>query len=625
MKKTFWAVAAFILFVACGTGPKAEVIENCFTPLQTVREDGVLGERINLWRNHRLGYIRESGYLIDGFEHRPGTHAWQGEHLGKWLHAATMAYLETKDESLRKSMDELVERLLNTQLEDGYLGTYAEGERFTDIPETVDPRDITDDVEPEEKNRIQAEWNRVRGGWDTWTFRYNLYGLLFHERYFPDRKVVEACRKMGDLLIDVYGEGKHDLTKYGTRRGLSATTLLESIVMLYERTGERKYLDFAEHIVAMSERNPRLRLMGTLLNGGSVVWPGEGKGYQLMSNLLGYLRLYRSTGKEDYLTTVLNAWEDIRANHLLTTGGPWSRKTAYNGNNECFAHRDAFNPREIVVEGCCDATWIQMNIHLFELTGDAKYYGEAERTLINSVYAHQNLNGISWCYYIRPNEPRPPYTDKFHCCGSSEPRGLEMYSRNLVGVIGDHLTINSFGSSTVELSSRFGSGSIRIASDFPMESSARMTLNTEKTGSFVMEFRLPANTRLLGVKVNGEEIRTVRNARGYHEIRRKWENGDAVDVEFENELKYTLEKGENGRTWIAFTYGPMALARKIQDFPTVEPLKGLDIEHLDVDQVLERLPGKEIRFRIRGSDSVLIPYLLTSSGAEGGPYTYFEI
>jgi uncharacterized protein len=85
--------------------------------LKTVDEGGLLGERVDLWRNNRLWFIcKESGYLIDGFEERPGVHPWQGEHIGKWLHAATLAYNVTGDEKIKKNLDEMVERLLATQL-----------------------------------------------------------------------------------------------------------------------------------------------------------------------------------------------------------------------------------------------------------------------------------------------------------------------------------------------------------------------------------------------------------------------------------------------------------------------------------------------------------------------------
>ena len=203
------------------------VIENKWIPLRTIDENGLLGERVDAWRNHRLWYIAESGYLIDGFENRPGVHPWQGEHLGKWLHAASLTYLVTRDEKIKEEMESLVERLLAVQESNGYLGTYADDNTFIAVPEVIDPRDLADDTYTEEEKEVAMNsWRKARGGWDTWTHRYNLYGLLTYEKYFPDERIVEACREMGDLLIEVYGEGKNDLTKYGTRR-ISTTTLLD--------------------------------------------------------------------------------------------------------------------------------------------------------------------------------------------------------------------------------------------------------------------------------------------------------------------------------------------------------------------------------------------------------------
>jgi DUF1680 family protein len=126
--------------------------------------------------------------------------------------------------------------------------------------------------------------------------------------------------------------------------------------MLYERTRGKKYLDFAEHIVAMSENNPKLRLMAAMLDGESVVYSGDGKAYQLMANLLGYLGLYRNTGDERYLKTVQNGWETIKTHHLDVTGGPWSRHMPYNGNRECFALPRDFDPAAAYVETCSTTT-----------------------------------------------------------------------------------------------------------------------------------------------------------------------------------------------------------------------------------------------------------------------------
>ena len=124
-------------------------------------------------------------------------------------------------------------RLLATQLSDGYMGTYGESYTFMALPENDIKAELADDIQPNTKKvNSQASDKAPGGGWDTWTIRYNIYGLLTYEEYFPNEEIVEACKKMGDLLIAIYGDGEYDLSKYGTRQGISSTTLLESIVML---------------------------------------------------------------------------------------------------------------------------------------------------------------------------------------------------------------------------------------------------------------------------------------------------------------------------------------------------------------------------------------------------------
>jgi len=602
--KILWlpVVIIIVLFSRCQLNVSEQdydIINNQWQQLKTIKDGGLLGERADLWRNQRLWNIAESGYLIDGFENRPGVHPWQGEHIGKWLHAATLAFNVTGDEKLKQKLDEMVGRLLATQLENGYMGTYDKDNTFMALPEG--------------------------GGWDIWTHRYNLYGLLTYEKYFPNKKVVEACKKMGDLLIRYFGKGKYDLTKYGTRQGISSTTILESVVMLYERTLDTKYLDFAEYIVHVSENNPKLRLMGAMLEKESVVYPGDGKGYQLMANLLGYLRLYRCTGKEKYLKTVLNGWEKIHTNHLLVTGGPWSRHMPYNGNKECFAHIDAFHPEKVVVEGCCDATWIQLNIHLFEFTGEAKYFNEAEITLFNDLYGHQYTDGIEWCYYTAPNEKTPKYVPGYHCCGSSQPRVLEMYSSHLAGVINNKLSINTLNPSTIALTSQFSGGRIKIEGGYPLKQSAKIHFELQKSKSFIMEFRLPANTIAKAVYVNDEEVLPLENSRGFMEIKRKWKNGDMVSIDISYALKAHVQNGEEGKKWIAFTYGPFALAQQISKVPDNEPFKNFTQDELkQVLKSFSRQSGAKIAFTIEGMDITFIPYYQTDS-KHSGPRTYFEI
>ena len=624
-----------IVFISIVSGQNnaIKIIPNKWEGYKTLDESGLHGYRVNLWRYNRLKFMLNTPFMIEGFERRPGSHSWQGEHIGKWIHATTLAlnaqpglnsvYEYDKDFpwDIKDKLDDMVSRLIATQLENGYMGTYTEENRFIKMLE-----------------------NEKMGGWDVWTHRYNLYGLLTYDKYYPNEKVVSVCRKMGDLLIEVFGEGKADITKIGTRQGISSMTILESIMMLYERTMDKKYLDFAEHLVEVSEQNDKLRLMGNMLEEGSVVNSGDGKAYQLMANLLGYLKLYQSTGKEKYMTTVKNGWKDILKNHILVTGGPWSRHTSYNGNKECFANQDAFHPEKIFVEGCSDTTWIQLNIHLFEFTGESKYFNEAEKTLINSVYGHQDTDGYSFCYYTSPNEKLPAYGPFIHCCASSLPRGMEMYSNNLIGKIDKNLSLNTLFSFAGKISSEFGGGTIETKSNFPFGNETNISLNLDNEKEFVLEFRIPKNTVLKKVKINNVEINSKKNDRGQFEVKRYWGKNDQINIIYSFQLKAHIQSGELNQNWLAYTYGPITLAEKLnsqKDFTSKgdkykrsiknklmsenEPFQNSNINeakfYLDKVSITD---NDKLMFRILNTGILLEPYFQTGS-TFSGPRTYFSL
>ncbi len=557
-------VAAYVLPPSSVSAQEArETAAGVWRPLPSLHEGGLLAQRVDVWRQGRLWHMldAEDDYLLSGFESRPGRHPWQGEHAGKWLHAATLAYEQTHSEELLRALQETVERLLAAQEANGYLGTYGDDYTFMALPENTSTRAVVDDVAPSKKQgKPQRQAAKRQGGWDTWTFRYNIYGLLTYERFHPDPRVVGACRKMADLLIDVYGEGKADLTKYGTRQGISATTLLESIVMLYDRTQDQKYLDLAEHIVVVSERNPKLRLMGNMLEYGSVVYSGDGKAYQLMANLLGYLGLYKNTGDQRYLKTVQNAWDDITADHLDVTGGPWGRFMSYNGNRECFALPQDYDPAAVDIETCSTTTWIQLNLHLLELTGQAKYAAEAERAVFNALMAAQYGEGVDWCYYYRSNQNRRPYETAIKCCSSSGPRALEMFSHYLIGEIEGGISLTGLVPCSAVLPESCGGASIRVTGNYPITPNVEIRFEDADGKEFSLEFRDPADSRLVSARINGQVVTPSKNGRGYYQIGRAWKTGDSLALEFEYLLKSHVETPEDGQSWVAFTYGPWARA-----------------------------------------------------------------
>ena len=295
-----------------------------------VRLRGMIGTRIENSVTNRLLTVPLDS-LLAGFRHRPGEQAWCGEHIGKWLHAATLAWVYTGNPALRARMDYAASELVKCQLDDGYLGTYVPKEYW--------------------------------GSWDVWVHKYNLIGLITYVRYTGNREPLLACRKMGDLLCDTFGDGpgKRDIIAAGEHLGMAPTSVLEPMVWLYRLTGEKKYGDFCQYILRAWEQPNGPHIVSRLLDHKGVNQVGNGKAYEMLSCINGMLEWYRTAGDARYLQAALNAWQDILVKRLYITG------TASAG--EVF-HGDYELPNTgNVGETCVTVTWLQLNAHLLRLTG----------------------------------------------------------------------------------------------------------------------------------------------------------------------------------------------------------------------------------------------------------------
>jgi len=144
----------------------------------------------------------------------------------------------------------------------------------------------------------------------------------------------------------------------------------------------------------------------------------------------------------------------------------------------------------------------------------------------------------------------------------------------------------------------------------------------------MVEFRLPVNTSLAAVKINGAGMSAKENSRGFFELNRKWEKGDVRSIDLNYELKITNKKGEEGKTWFAITYGPITLAQQISDISEEEPFGGQNISFDKPDEILKLLsplgkPNSDNYFRVKNTDMTLIPYYMTPN-RELGIRTYFQ-
>ncbi|NOS70252.1 MAG: hypothetical protein HOP33_10010, partial [Verrucomicrobia bacterium] len=468
--------------------------------------------------------------LLDGFRHRPGRQAWDGEHVGKWLHAATLEWVNSGDPVLRAKLDFVATELAKCQTDDGYLGTYLDKKRWT--------------------------------SWDVWVHKYNLLGLVAYVRYTGNLDLLPTCRRMGDTLCKTFGDepGKRDIIKSGEHIGMAPTSVLEPMMMLYRLTGEPRYLDFCKYILRAWEQPKGPHIVSRLLDGKGVDKVGNGKAYEMLSCLNGALEFYRTTGDKKVLDACLNAWQDIVDKRIYLTGAMSYRE---------HFHDDFDLPNvNNVGEACVTVTWLQFNSQLLRLTGDARFADQLERVILNQLLGAQLPDGSGWGYYVQMEGKKPYYKGDekgvpgvgFTCCLSSGPRGLALIPTFAVTTDADGVVVNLYESGQARLALRNGT-SVQLNTDtqYPGEDRIRITVSPEKKKSFAVKLRIPAWCRTASIEVNGKSVETKPGRDGYVKIKRAWKPGDKIELNLKQEARLIVGDHKN-QDRVAILYGPLVLA-----------------------------------------------------------------
>ena len=85
--------------------------------------NSMLGARIHANTTTRLLETVDVDRLLEGYRNRPGCMIWDGEHIGKYLHAASMAWANSGDEKLRAKIKSAVTDLITTGPSRSRIGT----------------------------------------------------------------------------------------------------------------------------------------------------------------------------------------------------------------------------------------------------------------------------------------------------------------------------------------------------------------------------------------------------------------------------------------------------------------------------------------------------------------------
>lgn len=473
----------------------ADKVPDQFTPAAFERQriEGLLGDRMRVNLEGRLLRVDEKA-LIDCFQNRPGPQEWSGEHAGKFLHAAANAWLYSGDARLKTLMDRIARNLIATQLADGYLGTYTDDKRWS--------------------------------SWDVWVHKYDLLGLLSYYRATGYEAALAASRKVGDLLVRTFGTGagQRDIIAAGTHVGMASTSVLEAMVNLYRYTGEPKYLDFCGYLVRAWDQPNGPKIAASLLATGSVFKTANAKAYEMMSNLVGLVELYRVTGKTEYLKPAEIAWKDIASHRLYATG------TTSAGEH---FHDDFVLPGEEtadVGEGCATVTFLQLTWQLLRATGRPEYADQMEHTVYNALLGAQDPTNGNICYFTPLNGRKSP-TPGINCCVSSEPRGISMIPQLAWGTLHGEAAVLLYTPGKVAVDTRAGEVVIESRTKYPLDGAVELTMQMAKAAAFLLYLRVPSWTARFAAVAGGRTYKG--DPGGFLTIDREWAPGDSVKIDMD--------------------------------------------------------------------------------------------
>ncbi len=531
-------LVVFILFISGslsgqhGKNSSAIVINDKLTPLMpnSIKIDGYLGEKIDQCIQNRL-MVQNVESLLDIFRIRQKDNlGFNGEFFGKWSTAAALSCRYQPNPALQQKMDKAVGELIKTQSQDGYITTYKKEDEF-----------------------------KV---WDVWNQKYVLLGLIAQYDLSGEEDNLHAAMKSADYLMSFLGPGKVRLEEYGhpAHKGGCNYSILEPIVLLYERTGEKRYLDYANYIVdswsnPSKYTNKGVHFIEDAETGVPLAESEVLHAYTLMSNFEGLCELYRATGNQRYLNASVKLGNKIIKDELMIDGSVSNQELWCNGAIEQTEMLEA--PQET----CATVTWMKLCYQLLRLTGDSKWADQMEISLYNALLGSMMPEGEWWAYHSPLNGERVPSFVQgcnLSCCVSNGPRGLLITPDwAVMNDLNNDPVINLYSPGTASFILPNGKKvSIIQETDYPANNLVSLKIQPETVSTFSIKLRIPEWSKQTILKVNGESISCKSGS--YSSIKRVWKKNDKITLELD--LRGRIIRAPSCAPQQAIMRGPILLA-----------------------------------------------------------------
>ena len=483
----------------------------------SIRLNGPTGKLLQgVQDNWLLGLEARNPAILDIFRDRDvmpyrDLLPWSGEFAGKHITGAYYVWQLTRNQQLYDETIAFIDSLIACQDADGYLGCFSKKCRLT--------------------GAFSQNPEKTGETWDSWGHYHAMFGLMLWHEVTGKEEYMQAVIRMAELFLNTFYSGKPALVSIGSSE--MNLSVMHAFVLLYEKTGDARYLEFARNIEKDLPDPAAGDYMGYALSGMEFYQCPKPR-WESLHVIMGLAEMYRATGEEKYLQATTQIFHSILKTDVHNTGGFSTREQAVGNPYE-----------EGAIETCCVLAYNALGSLLAEITGDLRIIDHLETSHYNAMMGSFSLTG-AWSTYDTPMNGTKkanyhdivfqsrPGSPELNCCSVNAPRGLAQVGDWAVMQDEDTLYVNLYEPLEAVLSD---GTSLTVTGGYPYDGNVSLKLGTNGR-SVRLALRFPAWSKETTVAYRGTNCAA---APGEYFIIE-----DAADEEISLSLDFSL-RVEEGR------------------------------------------------------------------------------
>ncbi len=455
--------------------------------------------------------------------------------LYKWVEGAAFALQSEDLPALRETVDEIIDAIAANQEDDGYLslGTQQSSE-----------------TRP-------ARFTSLIGSHELYCAGHLMQAAVAWRRATGDDTLLTVATRFADYLVDEFGPGKREEAD-------GHPEIEMALIELYRETGQQRYLDLAGFFLAQPQSSGghppianRPELVGHCVRSGYICSGGTD--------------WYAETGDQEMWGNLLRLWDDLTGRKMYVTGGVGAHHLA-----ESFGEPYELPSLRAYAETCAQISHIMWAWRMLLVTGEARFADTMERILYNGFLSGVSLDGTEY-FYRNPLAADADYQRqswfRTNCCPPNVHRTLASVPGLIFSASDEGLWVHLYDACHASLAAPDGSPvDLTVDTRYPWDGRVEITVSPDDAAEFGLFLRIPSWAAEAQLSVNGEPVAEAPQPGSYHRLKRRWEPGDVVCLQFAMlpRALHSHPRVSDARGCVALQRGPLVYCFESVDNPQAE-------------------------------------------------------